>query len=191
MSNSLRPHGLSHTRLPCPSLSPGVCSNSSSLSWLLFSYLILCYPLLLLPSVFSTSGSFPASWLFASSGQSIGTTASALPMNSQDWFYLGLTGLISLLFKGLSKVFFSTTIRKHQFFGAQPSLSRLLHPYVTTGKTIDLTIQTFVSKVMSLLFNMLSKFVIALLLRSKCLLISWLQVLSSVILEPKKIKSPS
>ena len=90
----------------------------------------------------------------------------------------------------LSLVFSSTTVRKHQFFRLSvlygPTLS---HLYMTTGKTIALTIQTFVSKVMSLLFNMLSRFVMAFLPRSKCLLTSWLQSPSTVILEPKKIKS--
>ena len=86
--------------------------------------------------------------------------------------------------KGLSRVFSNTTVDKHQFFGVQ-----LSHPYVTIGKTIGLTRQTFVGKVMSLLFNILSRLVITFLLRSKCLLISWLQSPSAVILDPKKIKS--
>ena len=74
------------------------------------------------PQSFSASGSFPTSQFFASSGQSFGALASVLPMNIQDWFPLGLTGLISLLSKGFSRVFSSTTIWKHQFFSAQPSL---------------------------------------------------------------------
>ena len=86
--------------------------------------LILCRPLLLLPSIFPSSGSFPMSRLFASDGQSIGVSASAsvLPMNTQGWFPLGLTGWISLLSRGLSRVFSNTTVQKHQFFGAQLSL---------------------------------------------------------------------
>ena len=116
------------------------------------------------------------SWLFASGGQSIGASASVLPMNIQGSFSLGLTGLTSLQFKGLSRVFSNTTDRKYQFSSAQPSF--WLHPYVTTGKTvaltiyifvgvttgktIALTIHIFVGKVMSLLFNMLSRFVILL-----------------------------
>ena len=86
------------------------------------NHLILCHPLLLLPSVFPASESFPMSQLFTSGGQSIGASASAsvLPVNIQGWFPLGLTGLISLLSKGLSKVFSSTTIWKHQFFSSQP-----------------------------------------------------------------------
>ena len=110
----------------------------------------------------------------ASGGQSIGVSASALvlPMNIQDWFPLGLTGWVSLQSKGSSRVFSSTTFQKHQFFSTQ--LSLLSQPYMTTRKTIALTLQTFVSKVMSPLFNMLSRFVIAFLPRSKRLLISWL-----------------
>ena len=91
--------------------------------------------------------------------------------------------------KGLSRVSSNTTIQKHQFFGAELSLwSKSQHPCVTTRKTIALTRQTFVGKVMSLLFNMLSRLVIAFLPRSKHLLILWLQSLSAMILEPKKIK---
>ena len=87
------------------------------------SYLILCCPLLLLPLIFPTSGSFPMSQLFASGGQSIGVSASTsvLPMNTQDWSPLGWTGWISLQSKGLSTVFSNTTVQKHQFFSTQPS----------------------------------------------------------------------
>ena len=88
------------------------------------SHLIFCCPLFLPPSVFPASGSFPISQLFTSGGQSIGASAlaSVLPMNIQGWFPLGLIGLISLQSTGLSRVFSNTTIQKHQFFGAQPSL---------------------------------------------------------------------
>ena len=103
-------------------------------------------------------------------------------MNIQDWFPLELTGLISLQFKGLSRVFSITAIQKHQFFTVQPSLWSKFH-YLTTGKTIALATQTFVSKAMSLLLNMLFRFVIAFLPRSKCLLVSRLQSPSTVILE--------
>ena len=97
------------------------------------------------------------SWLFVSGGQSIGALTSVLPMNIQGSFPLGLTGLI-LLPKGLSRVF-SSTIQKHQFFLAQDFLMvQLSHLYMTTGKTIALTIWTFVHKVISLLFNTLSRF---------------------------------
>ena len=131
------------------------------------------------------------SWLFASGGQSIGVSASAsvLPMNIQDWFPLGWTGWISLLSKELSRIFSSTTVLKHQFFGAQPSECHLSYLYMTTRKTIALTRPTFVGKVVSLLFNMLSRFDIAFLPRSKYLLISWMQSLPAVILKPQNIKS--
>ena len=102
---------------------------------------------------------------------------------------LGLTGWISLLSKELSRVFSSTTVWKHEFFGTQPSLRSNSHAYMTTWKTIALIRLTFVGKVMSLLFNMMTMFVIAFLPRSKHLLISWLQSPSKVILEPKKRKS--
>ena len=130
------------------------------------------------------------SWLLASSGQSIGASASVLPMNIQSWFPLGLIDLISLLSKSLWRVFSSTTIQKHKillswaFFMVQ-----LSHPYMTIRKTMALTIRIFISEVVSLHFNMLPRFVIAFLPRSKCLLISWLQSPSIIILEPQKIKS--
>ena len=94
-------------------------------------------------------------------GQSIRASASAsvLPMNIQDWFPLGWTGWISLQSKGLWRVFSSTTVQKHQFFGVQPSLWSNSHPFMTMGKTIALTKWTFVGKVMSLLFDMLSRLV--------------------------------
>ena len=124
------------------------------------------YPLLPPSSfAFSVSESFPMSWLFASGGQSTGASASAsvLPMSIRCWFTLGLTGLISLQSKGLSRVFSSTMVRKHQFFGGSAFLMvQQSHPYMTAGKTVALTIRTFISRVMSLLFNMLSRVVIAL-----------------------------
>ena len=99
---------------------------------------------------FWASGSFPVSQFFASGGQSIGASASTsvLPMNIQGWSPSGLTGLISLLSKGLSRVFSNTTVPKHKFFSAQPSLVQFSHMYMTTGKTIALTVWTFVGKVM-------------------------------------------
>ena len=113
------------------------------------------------------------SQFFAPGSQSIGSSASAsvLPMNTQDCSPLGWTGWISLQSKGLSRVFSNTTVQKHQFFGTQFSLWYNSYPYTTTGKTIALTRRTFVGKVMSLLFNMLSGLVIAFLPRSKHLLI--------------------
>ena len=129
--------------------------------------------------------------LFASDDWNTGASASAsvLPKNIQGWFHLGLTSLISLLCKGLYGVFSSTTVQRHQFFGTLPSLwSSSRNPNVTTGTTLALTLQTFVSRVMYLLFNTLSRFVIAFLPRSKRLLISGLQSPFAVILEPKKRK---
>ena len=129
------------------------------------------------------------SQLFTSGGQSIRPSASVLPMNIQGWFSLGLTGLISLLSKGLSRVFSSTTILKHQFFSTQPTLWSNSHINTRLLEKIKaLTMWTFVGKVMSLLFNTLCRFVIAFLPRTKHLWISWLQSLSTVILEFKKIK---
>ena len=116
MSDSLWPHELQYARLPSPPLSPRTISNSCPSSNLIFVALFSC------PQNFSASGSFPISWLFTSNDQSIGASASVLPMNIQGWFPLGLTALISLLSKRLSRVFSSTTFWKHQFFGAQPSL---------------------------------------------------------------------
>ena len=122
---SLRPHRLQCTRLPCPSLSPGVFSNSCPVCW-------WCHPTIsssVIPfssclQSFPALGSFSVSWLFASGGQSIGTSASASvrSMNILGWFPLELTALLSLLTKGLSRVFSSTTIWKYQFFSTQPSL---------------------------------------------------------------------
>ena len=128
VSNSLWPHGLQHTRLPCPLLSSWVCSNSCPLSqW--------CHPTISssvsrffsCPQSFPASRSFLMSWLFTSGDQSIGASVSVLPMNIQGWYLLRLTGLISLQSKGLSRVFSSTTLWKHQFFGAQPSLQSNSH----------------------------------------------------------------
>ena len=109
---------------------------------------------------------------------------------TEDWSPSGLTGLISLQSKGLSRVFSNTTVQKHQFFSTQLSLESNSYNHTwPLEKTIALTRRTFVGKVMSLLFNMLSRLVIAFLPRNKCLLISWLQSQSAVILEPPKIKS--
>ena len=125
VSDSLLPHELQHARPPCPSPTPRAYSNSCPMSWwchptisssvIPFSSRLQCFP---------ASGSFPMSRLFESGGQSIGTSASAsvLPMNIQGWFPLGLTGLIFLLSKWLSRVFSSTTVWRHQFFSSQPSL---------------------------------------------------------------------
>ena len=146
MSNSLQLYGLQYTRLPCPWLYPGVFPNSCSSSVTPFS----C------PQFFPVSGFFPMSWLFASGGQGIRASASVFPMNIQGWFPLELTGLI-LLSKGLSRVFSSTTVWKQNSL-ALSLIVQLAHPYTTAGKTIALTRQTFVGKVMSLVFSMLSRF---------------------------------
>ena len=155
------------------------------------NHLILYRPLLLLPSIFSSTTVFSKESIFLSGGQSIGVSASAsvLPMNIQGWFPLGLTGLIFLQPKGLSRVFSNTTVQKHQFFSAQPSLWSNSHIHTwLLGKIVALTRRTFVGRVIALLCNVLSRFVMAFLPKSKRLLISWLQSPSAVILEPKKIK---
>ena len=152
ISDSLQPHGLQHTRPPCPSSTPRVYSNSCPLSWwchptisssvVPFSYHLRSFP---------ESGSFQMSQFFTSGGQSIGVSASAsvLPVNIQDWFPLGWTGLISLQFKRLFKSLLqyhsskASILRYSAFFIVQ-----LSHPYMTTGKIIALTRWTFVDKVM-------------------------------------------
>ena len=140
---------------------------------------------------FPASGSFQMSQFFASGVQSVGVSASDsdLPMNIQDWFPLGWTDWISLQSKGLSRVFSNTTVQEQQFFGSQLSLLSNSYIHAATGNTIALTRQTFVDKVLSPLFNMLSILVITFLPKSKRLLISWPQSPSAVILEPKKRKS--
>ena len=147
ISSSLRPHELQHARLPWPSHVPE--SAQTHVHWISDAIQPsppLVAPFSSCPQFFPASGSFPVSWLFASGGQSIGASASAsgLTMNILGWFPLGLTGLISQS-KGFSRVF-SKTVQKHQFFGTR----ELDHSF---GKTIALTIRTYVGKVMSLLFN--------------------------------------
>ena len=170
--DSLQPQGLQHARLPCLSPISRACSNSCpSSQW--------CHPTIssfVLPfssclQSFAATGSFQMSQFFPSGGQSIEVSAltSVLPVNIQDWFPLGLTGLISLQFKGLPRVFSNTTVQKFSssvlsFLYSPTSYLWLLVTYMTT---IALTRWTFVSKVMSLHFNMLSRFVIAFLSRSK------------------------
>ena len=154
MSDSLQPHGLQHSRLPCPSPSLGACSNSCPLSqWYHSTILSSVGPFSFCLQSFPASGSFPMSWLFTLGGQSIGASASAsvLPMSIQGWFPLRLTGLISLMSKGLSRAFSSTTVESIN----SSVLSLLYGPSLTSihdyWKDKALTIQTFVSKVMSLL----------------------------------------
>ena len=123
MSNSLWSHRLQQASLPCPLLSSRVYSNSCPLSWWHYPTTSSSVtPYSFCPQSFPASGSFPMSQLFALGGQSIGASASVLPMSIQGLFPLGLIGLISLLSKGLLRVFSSTAICKHEFFGAQPSL---------------------------------------------------------------------
>ena len=236
----------------CSTLGSSLLQFLPTESAMLSNYLICCHLLLLMTSllcnirVFSKGSPFHIRW------PNMRASASVFSVNVQGWFPLGLTGLMSLRSKGLTSIFSYTTIRNHQFFGAQPPLWSNFHickeftcqcrrcgfdpwvrkilwgrkwqptpvflpgkshgqrslvgysprghkdsdtakyahmhsyPYVTTGKTIALTIQTFVSKVMSLPFNTLSRLVIAFLPRSKRLLISWLHEPSAEILEPKK-----
>ena len=124
VSNSLWPHGLQHARLPCPSPTPGAPNSWPSGRWChpTISSSVVPFPSYL--QSFPASGSFLMSQFFTSGGQSIGVSASAsvLPMNIQGWFTLGWTGWISLLSKGLSRVFSNTPVQKHQFFGTQLSL---------------------------------------------------------------------
>ena len=122
VSDSLWLHGLQHARLPCPSLCPRVCSNSCPLSqWCHPTISSSVAPFSCLQS-FPASGSLPMSQFFITGSQSIGASASVLPINIQDWFPLGLTGWISLQSKGLSRAFSNSTVQKHQFFSAQLSL---------------------------------------------------------------------
>ena len=119
VSNSLRPHGLQHAKPPCPSPTPGVYSNSCPLSrWCYTTISSSVIPFSSCLQSFPASGSFPMSQFFVSGGQIIGISASVsvLPINIQDWFPLGWTGWISLLSKGLSRIFSNTTVQEHQFF---------------------------------------------------------------------------
>ena len=169
---TLQLHGLQHTRFPCPLLSPAICSNSCPLSW-------WCHPTISSsvvpfssgPQSFPASGSFPMSQLFASGGQSIGASAlaSVLPMNIQTWFPLGLTDLISLQSKGLWQVFSSTTTLEYQFFSAQFSLWSNSHicTWLLEKHSFDYT--DLCQQSDDCFFNMLSRFVLTFLPRSKCL----------------------
>ena len=191
VSNSLPPSGLQYTRLPCPSPIPGTWSNlCPSSQWCLQPSHPLSSSSSCLQS-FPASGSFPVSWLFASGGQSIGASvaASVLPMNIQDWvpsnWLVGSPCSPRDSQEFLQHHSSKASILWHSTFFMVP----LSHPNMTTEKIIALTRRTFVSQVMSLLFNMLSTLVIAFLPRSKHLLISWLSSPSAVFLEPKKVKS--
>ena len=188
VSDLLWPHELQRARPPCPSSTPGIYPNSRPLSrWCHPTISSSVIPFSSYPQSFPTSGSFPMSvlcirwpkyWNFSFSISSSNEYPGLISFRME-------TGWISLLSKALSRVFSNITVQKHQFFGTQLSLVQLSHPYMTTGKNIALTIWTFVGKVMSLLFNVLSRLVITFLPRSKRLLISWLPSPSAVILEPK------
>ena len=143
--------GLQHARLPCPSPTLRVHSNSCPLSrWCHPTISSSVVPFFSCPQSFPASGSFPVSQLFTSGGQSIGASASTsvLAMNIQGWVPFRLTGLISLQSEGLSRVFSSTTVQKHQFSVPILFLVQFWHLYMTTGKIIPSTIQNFVGKVM-------------------------------------------
>ena len=192
MSDSLRPHGLWHTRLPCPSWSPTFLKFLSIESVMLTNYLITCGPLLLLPSIFHCVSTFSnESALHIKWPKYLSFNFSINPSNEYSgliFFRIDRFDLLTVqgTFKSIlqhnnSK---ASILQCSAFFMVQIS-----HPYMTTGKTIALIIWTFVSKMTSLLFKLLSRCVITFLPRSKLLLISWLQSPSAVILEPKKIKS--
>ena len=194
VSDSLQPHESQHTRPPCPSPTPRVYSNPCPLSRWPSNHLILCRPLLLLPSippsirVFSNESALCMRWpkywsfCFSISPSYEHPGLISFRMHWLDLFAVQGT-LKSLLQYHSSK---ASILPCSAFFTVQ-----LSHPNMTTGKTIALTRQTFVGKVMSLIFNMLSRLVITFLPRNKRLLISWLQPPSAVILEPRKIKSTS
>ena len=192
MSDSLWPHGLQYTRPHCLSTTPGACSNSCPLSqWCHPTISSSVTPFSSLLQSFPTSGSFQMSQFFTSGGQSIGaSTWSISPPNEYpglisfriNWFDLAVQGTLKSLLQHHSS---KASILWHSAF----FMIQLSHPYMTTGKTIALTRRTLVGKVMSLLLNILSRLVIAFLPRGKCLLISWRQSQSAVILEPPKIKS--
>ena len=170
VSDSLWPHESQHARPPCPSPTPGVYSNSCpSSQWCPPAISSSVIPFSSCPQSLPASGSFPMSQFIASGGQSTGVSASAsvFPMNTQDWSPLGWTGCISFQSQGTLKSLLqhhsskASILLRSAFFTVQ-----LSHPYMTTGKTITLTRRTFVGKVMSLLFNMLSRLVITFLPRS-------------------------
>ena len=153
MSDSLWTHELQNARPPCPSLTPGVHSNSHPSSrWCHPAISSSVFPFSSCPQSLPASESFPMIQLFTWGGQSTGVSALAsfLPKNTQDPSPLEWTGWISLQSKGLSRVFSNTTVQNYQFFGVQLSSQSNLNPYMTTGKTIALTRWTFVGKVLSL-----------------------------------------
>ena len=190
VSNSATPW-MEHTRLPCPSPTPWAYSNSCPLSWWCHSTISSSVvPLSSCRQSFPAPESFQMGQLFTSGGQSIGVSFSfnISPSNEysglisfkMDWLeLLAVQGTLKSLLQHHSS---KASILQHSAF----FIVQLSHPHMTTGKTIDLTRWTFVDKVTSLLFNMLSSLVIPFFPRSKHFLISWLQLPSAVILEPKK-----
>ena len=191
VSDSLRPHELQHARPPCPSPIPGVHSNShASSQWCYLAISSSVIPFSSCPQSLPASESFPMSQLFAWGGRStrVSALASFLPKKTQDWSPLEWIGWISLQSNELSRV-----LPTPQFKSINSLALSLIHSPTLTSiheqKTIALTRRTFVDKVMSLLLNMLSRLDITFLLRTKHLLISWLQSPSAVILETRKIKS--
>ena len=171
-----------------PELAQTQCSLSRSCHPIISSYVV---PFSSCPQSFPATWPFQMSQLFASGGQSIGVSASTsvLPMNTQDWFLLGWTGWISLQSRDSQESSPAPQFKSISSSVLSFLIVQLSHPYMTTGKTMAFTTGTFIDKVMSLLFNMLSRLVITFLPRSKRLLISWLQSPSAVILKPPKIKS--
>ena len=188
MSDYLQPHGLQHARLPCPSPTPGAYSNSMSIESVMPSnHLILCHPLLLLPSIFPSIRVFsnesvlcirrPKYWSFSFS-ISPSNEYSGWVSFRMDWLDLfAVQGTLKSLHQHHSS---KASILQH----STSFIVQLSHSYMTTGKTITLTRWTFVGKLMSLFLNMLFRLVIAFIPRSKHLLISWLMSPSTVILEP-------
>ena len=173
MSNSLQPHGVQRARLPCPSLSPGVCSNSRPLSQLCHPTISSFTILFFCPQSFPASGSFPVSQLFASGGHKYWSFNFSISL-SNDY-----SGLISIRIDSFDLFAVQGTLKSLlQHHSSKASIIwhsaffmvQLLYLYMTTGKIIVLTIQRFVRKVMSLLFNTLSRFVIAFNPRRKHLL---------------------
>ena len=165
MSDSFQPHESQHVRPLCPSPTPGVHSDSRPRSpWCHPAISSSVVPFSSYPQSLPASKSFPMSQLFSWGGQSTGVSALAsfLSKNTQGWSPSEWTGWISLQSKELSRVFSNTTVQ-NQFFSTQPSSQSNSHPYMTTGKTRALTRRTLVSKIMSLLLNILSRLVITFL----------------------------
>ena len=192
MSDSLRPHEPQHARPPCSSPTPSLPKLMSIYSVMSSNHLILCCPLLLLPSIFPCIRVFSNESALRIRWPKYGNLSFNISPSNEH------PGLISFRMDWLDLLAFQGTLKSHlQHHSSKASILRcsaffivqLSHPYMTPGKTIALTRWTFVDKVMSLLFNMLSRLVITFLSRSKCLLISWLQSPSAVILGPRKIKS--